>query len=72
MPQRSVTHNFVYTKKDIENLIKGDIAKQLKMDTIPIISHSIRFNIASEPGYDGPGMPPQIFNGVEVKVETPA
>jgi hypothetical protein len=71
MPQRSTTHNFVYTKKDIENLIKADVAKQMKMETIPIVSYSINFNIGTEP-YDGPGMPNYSFKNVDVKVETPA
>jgi hypothetical protein len=45
MTSKSTIHNFKYTKEDIENLIKGDIAKQLGMDTIPIISYSIDFDI---------------------------
>ncbi len=71
MPKRSVTHNFTYSKKDIEDLIKADVAKQLKMQPIPIISYSIDFNLASEP-YDGPGMPSYVFKNVDVQVETPA
>jgi len=45
MPSKSITHNFKYTKEDIENLIKGDIARQLGMETIPIISYSIEFGV---------------------------
>ena len=41
MPTKTVTHNFTYTKEDIVNLIKSDIAKQLDMKTIPIIDYSI-------------------------------
>lgn len=74
MPTKSLTHKFTYTKEDIENLIKGDIARQLGMKTIPIISHSIYFRVDME---DMPGdwraefSQTPVFKGVEAKVEVP-
>jgi hypothetical protein len=74
MPSKSITHNFKYTKEDIENLIKGDIARQLGQETIPIINHIIRFVVEME---DQPNdwraefsqIP--VFKGVDAKVEVP-
>jgi hypothetical protein len=74
MPSKSITHNFKYTKEDIENLIKGDIARQLGMETIPIISHSIYFKVSME---DDPSdwrseyAQSPVFKGVDAKVEVP-
>ena len=65
MTTKTITHNFKYTKKDVENLIKGDIARQLGMETIPIISHSIEFDVK----YEIPGL--TSFIGVSAKVELP-
>jgi hypothetical protein len=59
---KSTTHNFLYSKEDIENLIKGDIAARLGMDTIPIISHSINFILDTEDA---------TFSGVVANVEVP-
>ncbi len=69
MPSKSITHNFKYTKEDIENLIKGDIARQLGMETIPIISHSIYFVVDMEENDDYE--PDPVFKGVDAKVEVP-
>ena len=74
MPTKTLTHNFTYTKGDIENLIKGDIARQLGMETIPIISHSIYFKVDMEndPSDWRAEFPPSpVFKGVNVKVEVP-
>jgi hypothetical protein len=74
MSTKSITHNFKYTKEDIENLIKGDIARQLGMETIPIISHSINFRVDME---DDPNdwraefAQSPVFKGVDAKVEIP-
>jgi hypothetical protein len=65
MTTKSITHNFKYTKEDIENLIKGDIARQLEMETIPIISYSIEFDIR----YALRGL--TALDGVNAKVEVP-
>ena len=75
MPSKSITHNFKYTKEDVENLIKGDIARQLGMDTIPIISHSIYFRVEMEEDptdlrAEYPLTP--TFKGVNAKVEVPS
>lgn len=74
MPSKTLTHNFEYTKEDIMNLIKGDIARQLKMATIPIIKYNIYFNITMEEDpsdwraeYD---LTPT-FKGASAKVEVP-
>lgn len=71
---KSITHNFTYTKEDVENLIKGDIAKRLGRETIPIISHSIYFqvNMEDEP-HDWWAQYAQIpvFKGVVAKIEVP-
>lgn len=74
MVDKSITHNFKYTKEDIENLIKGDIARRLGMETIPIISHSIEFNVDMEDRPDDwraefSQIP--VFKGVDAKVEVP-
>lgn len=74
MTTKTITHNFKYTKEDVENLIKGDIARQLGMETIPIISHSISFNVSMEDRPDDwraefSQIP--TFKGVDAKVEVP-
>ena len=74
MPSKSITHNFKYTKEDVENLIKGDIARQLGMETIPIIGHSIYFEVSMEDRPDDwraefSQIP--VFKGVDAKVEVP-
>jgi len=74
MPSKSITHNFKYTKEEIENLIKGDIARQLGMETIPIISHSMYFKIAmeSDPNdWQARYAQSPVFKGVDAKVEVP-
>jgi hypothetical protein len=70
MPSKSITHNFKYTKKDIENLIKGDIARQLGMKTIPIISYSIVFEFGEDYDTNECGVNTTL-EGVEAKVEVP-
>ena len=74
MPTKSITHNFKYTKEDIENLIKGDIARQLGMETIPIINHSIYFKVDMEDqpnDWRGEFSQFPVFKGVDAKVEVP-
>jgi len=74
MPIKTITHTIEYTKEDIENLIKGDIAKQLKMDVIPIIKYSINFRIGEE--YDpsdwrGEFPATTVLRGATAKIEVP-
>ena len=64
MVKKTTTYNFVYSKQDIENLIKGDIANYLNMQPIPIIHSSIKFNIIKFNGV-------LTFKNVEVNIEIP-
>lgn len=52
MTVKTMTHNFRYTKEDIANLIKGDIARKLQVETIPNISHRIYFRVGIEDNTD--------------------
>lgn len=74
MPTKTVTHNFSYTVDDIKNLIKADIARQLKRDTIPIINYSIGFRVeAKEDPTDWRAEYPlsHEFAGAQASVEVP-
>jgi hypothetical protein len=74
MSNKTTTHNFNYSKEDIENLIKADIAKQLGMETIPIIDYKIDFRIVEEnhPGdWQSQYNTIKVFKGAKAFVEVP-
>jgi hypothetical protein len=48
MHNKTTTHKFKYSHLDVIGLIKADIAKQLKKDTIPIINYKIDYDIDNE------------------------
>lgn len=59
----SVTNTFEYSVDDIKNLIKADMLKRMPHITT-LEGMQIKFDISSVPGYDGPGMAPQVLNKV--------
>lgn len=74
MPKQTTVRKFVYTPEDIVNLIKSDVAKQLGMETIPIIDYSITFDVKME-NMEGDWMSQYsqtpVFKGANVSLETP-
>ena len=64
MVKQTIVHNFEYSLKDIEDLIKGDVAHRLKMQPIPIIESKIKFNIIKVNGL-------LKFDSVTVNIEIP-
>ena len=67
----SVTNTFEYSVDDIKNLIKADMLKKMPhVNTLE--GMRVTFDITSQPGYDGPGLAPQVLNKVVGSFTTPA
>ena len=58
--KRSTTQTFEYSKEDIEALIKNDVMKFCP-NTSKI---QVVIQIESQPGYEGPGIPPQVLTKI--------